>query len=137
MSEIHDLLLAHGNAGKSVLMVLFVPSVERDGETPIDQDYWVNEALETLGRLFGGATAFPKAEGVWRDDDRGGVLVHDQPVILHCYAAEDDLAPEEEGQDRLAELGRFCKRMGREAKQGEVGLVVDNHYIAFTDFDEE
>ena len=31
-----------GNASKSVLMVLFVPSVERDGKTPIEQDYWVN-----------------------------------------------------------------------------------------------
>ena len=53
-----------GDARKSILMVLFVPSVERDGTTTIDQDYWVNEALETFGRLFGGATAFPKAEGV-------------------------------------------------------------------------
>jgi len=38
-----------GNASKSILMVLFVPSVERDGKTSIDQDYWVNEALETFG----------------------------------------------------------------------------------------
>ena len=126
-----------GNASKSVLMVLFVPSVERDGETPIDQDYWVNQALETFGRLFGGATAFPRAEGVWRDDERGGVLVRDQPIILHCYAAEKDLVPQEGQPDPLEELGRFCRRMGREAKQGEVGLVVADHYIAFTDLDEE
>lgn len=126
-----------GNASKSVLMVLFVPSVERDGKTPIDQDHWVNEALETFGRLFGGATAFPRAEGVWRDDERGGVLVRDQPVILHCYAAENDLMSQEGKPDPLEELGRFCRRMGREAKQGEVGMVVDNHYIAFTDFGDE
>jgi len=126
-----------GNASKSVLMVLFVPSVERDGKTPIAQDYWVNQALEIFGQLFGGATAFPKAEGVWRDDERGGVLVRDQPVILHCYAAEEDLLPRQGQTDPLEELGRFCRRMGREAKQGEVGMVVADHYIAFTNFDEE
>jgi hypothetical protein len=49
---------------KAVLIVLFVPSVERDGVTAIDQDYWVSEALETFGQLFGGVTAFPKARGV-------------------------------------------------------------------------
>src|SRR5262249_55678420 len=36
---------------KAVLVVLFVPSVERDGATAIDQDYWVGAALETLGEF--------------------------------------------------------------------------------------
>lgn len=34
---------------KTVLVVLFVPSVERDGITAIDQEYWVGAALETFG----------------------------------------------------------------------------------------
>ena len=57
---------------KAILVVLFVPSVERDGLTSVNQDYWVEEALETFGRLYGGATAFPRARGVWRDDEMGG-----------------------------------------------------------------
>lgn len=59
-------------ARKATLVVLFVPSVERDGITTIDQDRWVDAALEVFGQLFGGATAFPRAKGVWRDDERGG-----------------------------------------------------------------
>jgi hypothetical protein len=31
-----------GGGRKRVLVVLFVPSVERDGATPIDQNYWVD-----------------------------------------------------------------------------------------------
>ena len=69
--EVSDLQVGR----KAVLVVLFVPSVERDGVTAINQDYWVGEALETLGRLFGGATAFPRTRGAWRDDEMGGVLV--------------------------------------------------------------
>jgi len=49
-------------ARKSVLLVLFVPSVERDGVTPVDQDYWVDEALETLGTVFG-SYRLPESEG--------------------------------------------------------------------------
>jgi hypothetical protein len=77
---------------KTVLVVLFVPSVERDGITAINQDYWVGEALETLGQLYGGATAFPRARGVWRDDERGGALVKDEPVVIHCYTTPADIA---------------------------------------------
>src|SRR5687768_12518241 len=57
---------------KRVLVVLFIPSVERDGTTAIDQQSWVDASLEMLGRVFGGATAYPKAKGVWRDDEQGG-----------------------------------------------------------------
>jgi hypothetical protein len=48
-------------AGAS-LIVIFVPSRDRDGQ-PIDQEYWVDEMLTTLGRLFRGATAYPRGRG--------------------------------------------------------------------------
>ena len=43
----------------SALLVLFIPSKDRS-DKPIDQRFWVEEALNTLGTLFGGATAFPQ-----------------------------------------------------------------------------
>ncbi len=118
---------------KSVLAVLFVPSVERDGTTAVDQDFWVGEALEMFGRVFGGATAYPQARGIWRDDERDGMLVHDEPVVIHYYTTPALI----EDVDALAELGAFCRRMGREAKQGEVGLVVGDEYFAIRDFEED
>jgi hypothetical protein len=118
---------------KAILVVLFAPSVERDGSTAINQNHWVVAALETLGQLFGGATAFPRARGVWRDDEMGGVLVKDEPVVIHCYTTPTDIAD----QGRLAQLGSFCRRMGREAHQGEVGLVIGDEYLAFRDFSKE
>lgn len=39
-----------GDGGrKRVLVVLFTPSVARDGVSPVEQDHWVEMALETLG----------------------------------------------------------------------------------------
>ncbi len=118
---------------KRVLVVLFVPSVERDGRTPIDHDRRVDAALEMFGRVFGGATAYPKAKGIWRDDKRDGVLVRDEPVVVHCYTTPADI--EEPGN--LGELGSFCRTMGREARQGEVGLVIGDEYFAIREFSAE
>ena len=55
---------------KRLLLVLFVPSADRDGEPVAEQARWVDDALTMLGTLFGGATAYPRARGVWRDDER-------------------------------------------------------------------
>lgn len=116
-----------------MLVVLFVPSVERDGATRIDQEHWVGSALEMFGRVFGGATAYPQAKGVWRDDERDGVLVMDEPVVIHCYTTPQAI----QDLENLAVLGAFCRRMGREARQGEVGLVIGDEYFAIQDFAED
>jgi hypothetical protein len=86
-----------------------------------------------LGRVFGGATAYPKAKGIWPDDERGGALVKDEPVIVHCNTTPADIS----AQRNLTELGSFCRKMGRECRQREVGLVVGDEYFAIRDFGEE
>lgn len=121
-----------GGGRKRVLVVLFVPSVERDGTTPVDQDRWVDAALEMFGRVFGGATAYPKAKGIWRDDERNGALVKDEPVVMHCYTTPSDI----EDSRNLAELGSFCRAMGRDGRQGEIGLVIGDGYFAIREFTE-
>ena len=89
---------------KRVLLVLFIPSADRDGQALSGQDEWVNQALSALGTLFGGATAYPKAQGVWRDDERDGALVFDEPVVMHCYTTPEDI----EDEAKLRKLASFC-----------------------------
>src|SRR3954452_8161557 len=85
------------------LLVVFVPSKDRDGQ-PIDQDFWVSEVLQTLGRLFRGATAYPRGKGVWRDDARGGALLTEEPVIVFSYVSSSDLTAES-----LSDLSRTLR----------------------------
>src|SRR5438128_8797490 len=114
-------------AGTS-LIVVFVPSKDREGR-PINQDFWVEEVLTTLGRLFRGATAYPRGRGVWRDDERGGTLLQEEPVIVFSYVAEADLTT-----NALSELYRTLSRMGRQANQGEIGVVIDGKYYGITEY---
>jgi hypothetical protein len=110
------------NKSATTLLVLFIPSRDRE-ERPIDQQIWVDQALATLGKLFGGATAYPQGKGVWRDDARGGTLVFDEPVVIQCYTNEKTIAKE------ARNLREFLLKMGTETGQGAVGLVVNDEYL--------
>ncbi len=96
---------------ESNLLVPFIPSVDREGN-PVDQDTWGDRTLEMLGQEFGGATAFPKAKGVWRDDAQGGKLIFDEPVVVQCYTNEEAL------EEHVHQLRQFLVRMGTETNQG-------------------
>lgn len=108
---------------------IFVPSVDRYGEAiPKGQEYWVDEGLMVLGKLFGGATAFPPARGVWYDDERDQ-LVYDETVVVFSYAAESDLT-----MDAAEALHDYLMRLGMEGRQGEVGVFLDGEYHRFRKF---
>jgi hypothetical protein len=107
---------------EGTVLVLFIPSVDRQ-EQPIDQESWETEALTVLGNLFGGATAFPQGRGVWRDDERGGGLVFDAPVIIQCYTSFEAI------ERRADDLRSFLVRMGEQTRQGAIGFVIDRTYL--------
>jgi hypothetical protein len=125
-----EVFRSHLPVGTS-LIVIFVPSRDRDGQS-IDQEYWVDEVLTALGRLFRGATAYPRGRGVWRDDERGGTLLQEEPVIVFSYVAEVDLTT-----NALSELYRTLSRMGHQANQGEIGVVIDGKYDGIIEYVEE
>lgn len=102
--------------------MLFLPSHDRFDER-IDQDHWATETLTVLGTIFGGATAFPKGTGVWRDDAQGGKLLFDTPVVIQCYTSESLI------EERADELKKHLFRMGTETRQGAIGYVIDNRYF--------
>lgn len=130
MSDLHRGLGAGPPAGVDQV-TLFVPSVDRDAE-PIDQTYWTEQALATFGRLFRGATAFPPGRGVWRDDERGGELVYDETQMVLSYVADGAF----DDPEVVRRLREFLCRMGREANQGEIGIVIDGTYMGIIDYEE-
>ncbi len=127
MAEFHQALGAGLPAG-TLQVTLFIPSVDREG-AGINQEFWREEALRTLGHLFRGATAFPPGRGVWRDDARGGELVFDDTVLITSYADPAVMG------DSLPRLRQFLHRLGREANQGEIGVVIGGFYYPIVAYD--
>ena len=66
-------------------------------------------------------------------NERGGVLIFDEPVVVHCYTTPEDI----EAESNLTQLGTFCRQMGLETNQGEIGLVIGDEYLAIREYDEE
>jgi hypothetical protein len=81
------------------------------------------QGIGNLGDLFGGATAFPQGQGVWRDDAQGGRLVFDEPVVINCYTSETLL------EAQAPRLRQFLMDMGEQTRQGAIGLVIDRDYL--------
>ena len=70
---------------------------------------------------------------MWSENEGGGWLVKDDRVFVLCYTTPADI----EDPGNLAELGSFCRTMGRNARQGEVGLVIGDEYFAIREFSAE
>jgi hypothetical protein len=124
------LLGALGGGRRDFLVQVFVPSLTRDGEE-IDHNYWQRRTLEVMAGLFGGATAV-EGLGAWRDDARDGHVGVEKTTTVFSYMAKPSFSAE-----RISALRKFLHRMGREAKQGEVGLIVDGEYLGIQEFDDE
>ena len=110
-------------------VVLFIPDLNREGD-PIDQQLWIEECLRVMGKIFRGATAFPRGRGVWRDDDAGERLLEEQTVMVVSYVDRKLLT-----NSTLRSLRDFLHRFGREARQGEVGIVIDSKYYGISRYD--
>jgi hypothetical protein len=118
-------LSERASKAEATLLVLFIPSADREGDalTKKQQKGWVRQPLRLLGETLGGATAFPRGWGVWRDDAQNGRLVWDKPVLIQCFTTEEAL------KHQANRLRDFLVEMGRETNQGAVGFVIDQTFF--------
>jgi hypothetical protein len=113
---------------RNFVVTVFVPSQTRDG-APLDHAFWRTEALTVMAGLFGGATAI-EGDGAWCDDERDGAVKVERVSTVESFMPKSSW-----NKETAARLGEFLRRMGREAQQGEVGLIVDGEYFPIREFD--
>jgi hypothetical protein len=106
----------------SFYVAVFVPSEDRDG-TPLDHEYWRNEAVRTLSMLFGGATSI-QGFGGWLDVEQDNTVLEEAISVVFSFFEETKW-----NKQNVSALKKFLHRMGREAKQGAIGLYVMGKYL--------
>jgi hypothetical protein len=108
---------------RQVLVILFIPSHDRDEKKLTNQDFWANATLDLFSDLFGGATAFDTYAGIYRDKVRGKDL-KDKPILVESYTKIERI----KDLTVLNNLVSFMKRLGKETKQAAVAVVIDNTF---------
>lgn len=114
---------------KDQYVCVFIPSETRDQE-PIDHEMWPHEAIAVMSKLFGGATAVESLGG-WLDPDSNQVKSERVSLVFSMISAN------EWNGTTVVELRRFLHKLGREAKQGEVAILVMNQLLRIRRYDDE
>lgn len=108
-------------------LTLYIPSQDRDGQS-FDPNPWIEEALQLLSAIGGGATAMPPADGAWLNPETG-VLVREKVVLVYTFVDPDRF------EQQLPSLRRFLHRLGRETNQGEVACEFEGQLYKIRDYD--
>ena len=101
------------------LLVLFIPSKDKDGNDLNDQDVWASSAGSLLSELYGGATNMPPAEGRWYNEETKTIIT-EAVILIHCYLRQGAVHDGE----KYRKVAEFLHRMGKQTKQGEVVFVL-------------
>jgi hypothetical protein len=107
---------------------LIIPSHEKDDKPLKDQDMWAAQAMELFADLYGGATAFRALAGIYKDS--AGKVYHDTPILIESYVERSKLVDEA----TLKELLAFAQRMGKEARQKAVALIINDVFHEITEY---
>ena len=108
-------------------LTLYLPNKDQEGQELFDLQKWVDQGRELLSQIGNGATAFPPAEGNWKNQK--GELLWEQTRIIYCYIYPDQFL------ENLKNLRDFLHRFGRETNQGEVVVEFNGRFIRIKHFD--
>jgi hypothetical protein len=106
--------LGAAEGASSECLTLYIPSKDSAGND-FEQRPWVEEALDLLSGIGGGATVLPPAARAWLNPETGA-LIREDVVLAYTYVDPDKF------EASLGMLREFTHRLGRETRQGEVAV---------------
>jgi hypothetical protein len=110
------------------LVILIIPSHDKDERELNDQAQWAEAAMELFADLYRGATAFDTVAGIYKDTE--GKIHRDKPILIEAYVERSRLVD----RANLEQLLEFARRMGTEARQKAVALIINAVFHEITDF---
>jgi hypothetical protein len=125
-----DLVQALGasQAASPQILSLYIPSVDKEGNSTFDQKVWIRKAGEMLSDLGGGVTVNPPSRGGWKSPS--GEIIWEDIVILYSFIDAESFL------QNLPILRKFLHQLGRETNQGEVACQFDGMFYKITEYDD-
>ena len=127
-SKAEEIISVINSEVRQDLVILIIPSHDKDEKPLKDQEMWAGQAMELFADLYGGATAFRALAGIYKDSD--GKVYRDTPILIESYVERPKLVDEA----TLNELLAFAKRMGKEARQKAVALIINDVFHEITEY---
>jgi len=118
--EVLDIKKRLKDGSRHDLVILAIPSHDRDNKPLNNQLVWADAGLETFSELYGGATAFQTFKGIFRSES--GEDLWDEPILIEAYAERAKV----ENTHTLAVLLEFIRRMKRATHQESILLVIND-----------
>jgi hypothetical protein len=127
-SKVEQIISVLESGERQDVVILIIPSHDKENKPLKDQELWANSALDLFADLYTGGTAFETFAGIYKDDKAN--IYRDKPILVEAYVKRSRLVD----RDNLLQLLEFAKRMGREARQQAVGLIINDVFHEITDF---
>lgn len=113
---------------RSKRLVIFVPEGKRAvSALPVElNDPWVGRLLEMLAREFGGATAYGRGVGAWREgESEESVVYYDRITVVESWIDPRDPKWEDRTGSVCKTIARMCGDLGEQAIAWMVDGVFD------------
>jgi hypothetical protein len=122
-----DVVDAFGGTALGERFAVYIPNKDRNGER-VEQAKWVDEALRLLSEIGGGATAMPLVTGAWLNPETRQLII-EEPKVVYSYIDPELF------RERLSDLVRFVRRLGRETNQGSIAVEYGGTFFTIEKFD--
>ncbi len=126
--EVKKIAAVLSRESEQEVVIIVVPSHDKRKAPLSSQSEWANAGMTLLADLYQGATAFANLKGIFKTED--GHYLHDEPILLESYANNADI----EDVDKLNQLVRFLKKMGKETDQNTVMVIIGTAFFYITDY---
>lgn len=75
---------------RAIVLRLYIPDRDRDGNEVEHFHYWVNEARLLFTRTFGGSMCIPRTLGTWKVAE-SNTVIHETTAIVSSFVAVRDV----------------------------------------------
>ena len=105
-------------AGVEDKIAIYIPNKDKNSNVIPNEMHgrWIDQCIDLLCEICGGATQMPPARGIWLNTDTQK-QVREEPVIIYAYVSDNN-----KFSANLSKIKAWIQTVGREGNQGQIAV---------------